>query len=103
MHPSDDPLSDRQNAIVKIVFLDTAGREFAQAERNFLRADATPNRWMFGQIAALAPPGTVALRFQLLLNARGEKTGTILVDDAKLQIISSDGRSGSAEMQRKPI
>ena len=86
MQPSDDPLVSRQNAIVKIVFLDAAGREFATAERHFLRFDSAREGWVRGQIAAVAPPGTVAVRFQILLNARGEKSGSLLVDDACLSI-----------------
>lgn len=86
MQPSDDPLVLRQNAIVKIVFLDAACREFARAERHFLRFDGVRGAWVRGQIAAVAPPGTVAVRFQILLNARGEKSGNLLVDDATLSI-----------------
>ena len=90
MQPAEDPLAERQNAIVKIVFLDTAGHEFARAERHFLRADAPKNQWVHGQIAAEAPPGTVALRFQVLLNARGQKSGAILVDDARLSLAPAE-------------
>jgi hypothetical protein len=86
MQPAEDPLAERQNAIVKITFLDTAGREFASAERHFLRADSPKDLWVHGQIAAVAPPGTVAVRFQVLLNARGQRTGVILVDDARLSL-----------------
>ena len=95
MQPFQDPLTARQNAIVKIMFLDAAGREFASAERHFLRAEAPKNRWVRGQIAALAPAGTVALRFQVLLNARGQKSGTLLVDDAILSIAKRQGPDAS--------
>lgn len=91
MQPSQDPLTARQNAIVKIMFLDAAGREFASAERHFLRAEAPKYRWVRGQIAALAPPGTMALRFQVLLNARGQKSGSLLVNDAVLSITKPQG------------
>ena len=91
MQPSQDPLTARQNAIVKIMFLDAAGREFAGAERHFLRAEAPKNHWVRGQIAALAPPGTMALRFQVLLNARGQKSGSLLVNDAVLSIAKPKG------------
>lgn len=86
MQPAEDPLVERQNAIVKITFLDTAGHEFASAERRFLPAEAPANHWVQAQIAAEAPPGTVALRFQVLLNARGQKSGAILVGDASLSV-----------------
>jgi hypothetical protein len=91
MQPSQDPLTARQNAIVKIMFLDAAGREFARAERHFLRAETPKNRWVRGQIAALAPPGTAALRFQVLLNARGQKSGSLLVNDAVLSVAKPQG------------
>ena len=63
-----------------------AWREFAQAERHFLRAGAPRNQWIRGQIAAIAPPGTVAVQFQVLFNARGLKTGTLLFTDAALLV-----------------
>ena len=75
MQPSQDPLTARQNAIVKIMFLDAAGREFASAERHFLRAEAPKNRWVRGQIAALAPPGTVALRIPGPVERPGTEVG----------------------------
>lgn len=86
MQPAEDPLVERQNAIVKITFLDTAGHEFASAERRFLPAEAPKSHWVRAQIAAEAPPGTFALRFQVLLNARGQKSGALLVDDASLSV-----------------
>ena len=98
MQPSQDPLTARQNAIVKIMFLDAAGREFASAERHFLRAEAPKYRWVRGQIAALAPPGTMALRFQVLLNARGQKSGSLLVNDAVLSITKPQ-EPGASEMK----
>ncbi len=84
LQPADDPLSGLQNAIVKMVFLDADGREFAGAERHFLRASAPRGQWIRGQIAALAPPGTTRVTFQALLNARGLKTGSVCFTEAAL-------------------
>jgi hypothetical protein len=39
-----------------------------------------------GRLAAKAPAGTAAVRFQVLLAAAGLETGSIVVDDAKLVI-----------------
>jgi hypothetical protein len=84
--PHDDPLVDPQRAIVKLAFLDAAGRQFASAERHFLRGSGVSDRFVAGKLAAEAPPGTVAVRFQVLLTAAGRTTGSIVIDDAKLVI-----------------
>ena len=89
LQPGDDPLNGSQNAIVKLVFLDASGGQFATAERHFLRATAPRDQWIRGQIAARAPPGTVAVQFQVLLNARGVRTGSVLFGDAGLFIVGS--------------
>lgn len=83
---SSDPLADRQCAIVKLVFVNEAGREFAKAERHCLRAGSPTDRFIETGIAAVAPPGTVAVRCQVLLNACGLPTGSIIVDDAALVV-----------------
>jgi hypothetical protein len=96
MQPAEEPLADRQNAIVKITFLDAAGREFASAERHFLRNNSPKDLWVRGRIAAVAPPGTVAVRFQVLLNARGQKSGAIRVDDASLSVTTTPAGMSTA-------
>jgi hypothetical protein len=88
---SSDPLTDRQCAIVKLVFVDQAGREFAKAERHFLRAGSQADRFIETGIAAVAPDGTVAVRHQVLINACGLPTGSIVADDAALVVVDSDG------------
>ena len=67
--------------------MDAAGREFAMAERHFLSASSPRDQWIRGQIAALAPPGTVRVRFQALLNARGLPSGALLLRAASLTIV----------------
>ena len=86
MRTHEDPLSDPQRAIVKLNFIDADGREFASAERHFLRARGPIDRFVEGKLAAEVPPGTVAVRFQALLTAAGLSTGSIVVDDAKMVI-----------------
>lgn len=86
MQPAADPLQGNQNAIVKVVFLDADGRQFAQAERHFLRATAPRDRWVRGQIAAIAPAGTARLQFQALLNARGLRSGSLLFHKPVLMV-----------------
>jgi hypothetical protein len=83
---SSDPLTGKQCAIVKLQFVDAAGRDFAYAERHFLRAGGPMDRFVEGRVAAFAPPGTVAVRCQVLVNAHGLPAGSLIADDAKLVI-----------------
>ena len=87
---ASDPLTDRQCAIVKIVFVDCDGREFAKAERHFLRDGSPVDRFVEAGIAAIAPAGTAAVRCQVLLNACGLPTGSIVADDAVLVVVDAD-------------
>jgi hypothetical protein len=82
----DDPLRGNQCAIVKLVFADAAGRAFAQAERYFLRSGSKAGEFVEAGIAVLAPAGTATVQYQVLLNACGMPTGSIVVDDAALLI-----------------
>lgn len=87
---ASDPLSGRQCAIVKLVFVDRAGREFARAERHFLREGSPVDQFMKVGIAAIAPPGTAGVRCQVLLNACGLPTGGIVVDDAAMVVVDAN-------------
>lgn len=82
----DDLLTGSQCAIVKLVFFDASGREFAHAERYFLRAGSRAGDFVEAWIAALAPAGAATIQCQVLLNACGEATGSIIVDDVSLLI-----------------
>lgn len=74
----DDPLQERQTAILKLVFIDERGREFAQASRHFLTpGSAQAGVWTSAQVATYAPAGTQRVEIQLLLNARGRPGGTV--------------------------
>lgn len=86
-HMADDPLSGQQRAIVKISFVDEKGVEFGQAERHFLKVGGPTGRFVEGRISAIAPPGTHAVNYTVLLNACGLATGSIAIDDAKLVIV----------------
>jgi hypothetical protein len=86
MPAPQDPLITPQRAIVKLWFVDTEGRDFASAERHFLYGKGDLNRFVEGTLAAEAPRGTVAVKFQALLNAASLPTGSIIVDDAKVVI-----------------
>jgi hypothetical protein len=82
----DDPLSDPQHTLVKFEFFDASGRLFTSAERQVLNHSCPLGEFVEGRLAAKAPAGTVAVRFQVLLSAAGLETGSIVVDDAKLVI-----------------
>jgi hypothetical protein len=84
--PSDDPLSRGQRPIVKIAFVDALGREFAGAERHFLKASGPDDRFAEGRIAAIAPEGTCGVNYTILLNACGLPGGSVVMDDARLVI-----------------
>ena len=86
--PTGDPLTGRQCAIVKIEFVDASRRMIGDAQRHFLRAGTPVGRYVPGMIAAEAPPGTVAVRALVLLNAFGGKTGSIIVERASLVVAS---------------
>ena len=86
-HMADDPLAGQQRAIVKIAFVDEKGVEFGQAERHFLKVGGPTGRFVEGRISAIAPPGTHAVNYTVLLNACGLTTGSIAIDDAKLVIV----------------
>ena len=74
----DDPVQERQTAILKLVFIDERGREFAQASRHFLTAGpAKAGIWTNAHVATYAPSGTQKVEVQLLLNARGRAGGTV--------------------------
>lgn len=74
----DDPVQERQTAILKLVFIDERGREFAQASRHFLSAGrGKAGIWTTAQVATYAPGGTQRIEVQLLLNARGRAGGAV--------------------------
>jgi ferric-dicitrate binding protein FerR (iron transport regulator) len=84
--PGDDRLSGRQHAVLKLAFIDAEGREFACATRRFLNAGSIPDRFEQATVAAKAPTGASGVQVQLILNATGLKSGSIIFDDASLMI-----------------
>jgi FecR protein len=84
---ANDPLQERQSAILKLVFLDEHGREFAQASRHFLFAGSGKSgQPLETQVVTVAPAGTQAVEIQLLLNARGRAGGTVRFSQPSLLI-----------------
>jgi hypothetical protein len=85
-HVAGDPLAGSQRAIVKIAFVDEKGLEFGRAERHFLKVGGPDDRFVEGRISAIAPPGTHAVNYTVLLNACGLPNGSLVFDDAKLVV-----------------
>lgn len=86
MQPGDDPLQPMQFAVLKLVFMGEGGRPFAYASRHFQFGGEPTGVFETAHVAAIAPLGTKGVSVELLLNARGEKSGSVIFDDAVLHI-----------------
>lgn len=86
MQPLDDPLRLHQFAVLKLVFVGKDGRHIGYASRHFQFAGEEPGASQRATITAIAPPGTRGFWFELLLNARGESKGSVIFDDAVLNV-----------------
>lgn len=79
----DDPMNARQHAVLKVAFLNAEGREFACSFRHFLHKQRGPERAL---LAVVAPPGTRAVQYQLLLATARMGHGSAVFDEAFLAI-----------------
>jgi hypothetical protein len=84
--PARDPLRARQVAMLKIVFVNGEGRDFAFAMRRFVNPKSEPDHFEQAQVAAFAPPGTRQVQIQLMLNSNLLDSGSVVFDDASLVI-----------------
>jgi ferric-dicitrate binding protein FerR (iron transport regulator) len=84
--PARDPLRARQVAMLKIVFVNGEGRDFAFAMRRFVNPKSEPDHFERAQVAAFAPPGTRQVQLQLMLNSNLLDSGSVIFDDASLVI-----------------
>lgn len=84
--PDGEALRPRQSAMLKIVFVNEQGRDFAFAMRRFLDTKSAPNRFGQAQVAAFAPAGTRQVQMQLMFQTHLSESGSILFDDAALII-----------------
>ncbi|MCX6854712.1 MAG: FecR domain-containing protein [Verrucomicrobia bacterium] len=82
--PAQDRLRDGQFAMLKVAFINDQGREFAFSRRHVLDGGHTGGRFEQVQLAALVPPGTRGVLFQLVLTSRGFDSGSVVFDDAAL-------------------
>lgn len=87
---SDDPLRPKQGALLKLVFLDEKGRDFAFAIRRFLDGRSAAGRFEQAQVAAFAPPGTREVQIQLMLRSERQDSGSVIFDDASLIIADAE-------------
>lgn len=86
MQSSDDPLHPMQHAVLKLVFKNHQKQDFAFAAKYFQFGGEQLDKFVQVEVAAIAPPGTTAVSFQLLMNSRNEKSGTVIFDDAVLRV-----------------
>lgn len=84
--PARDPLRARQVAMLKIVFVNEEGRDFAFAIRRFVNPGSESDHYEQAQVAAFAPPGTRQVQIQLMLNSNLLNAGSVIFDDASLVI-----------------
>jgi hypothetical protein len=91
--PAQDPLRPRQVAMLKIVFVNEEGRDFAFAMRRFLSPKSEPDRFEQAQLAAFAPPGTRQVQIQLMLNSNLLDSGSVVFDDASLVIADAPAKN----------
>jgi ferric-dicitrate binding protein FerR (iron transport regulator) len=87
LNPSDDPLSGKQCAIIKVVCRDAQDREFAHSECHFQTANHTRDHYVRAQTHIVVPPGTVTIELQALLNATGLATGSLYFDQPALHLV----------------
>jgi hypothetical protein len=85
-NPASDRLRPGQFAMLKIAFVNERGREFGFAKRQFLNAQSPPGQFEEIRLAAIAPPGTHAIQFQLVLSTNARKEGSVLFDDAEFVV-----------------
>lgn len=81
MSAPDDPIQGRQHAVLKVAFLNAEGREFACSFRHFLQTQRVPGRWERALLAVVAPRGTRAVQFQVLLSSARADRGSVLFDE----------------------
>ena len=86
MQPVDDPLRPQQFAVLKLIFVGKDGRQIAYASRHFQFAGEEPGASQRATITAIAPPGTKGINLELLLNAQGDENGSVIFDDAVLNV-----------------
>lgn len=91
--PARDPLRTRQVAMLKIVFVNDDGRDFAFAMRRFVNPKSEQDRFEQAQVAAFAPPGTRQVQIQLMLNSNLLDSGSVIFDDASLVIADAPSKS----------
>jgi len=84
--PLRDPLRARQVAMLKIVFVNDQGRDFAFAMHRFVNSKSEPDQFQEGQVVAFAPSGTRQVQLQLMLNSNLLDSGSVIFDDASLVI-----------------
>ena len=79
-------LRPKQTAVLKVVFVNAEGRDFAFAQRRFLDSRSVPGQFEKAEIAAFAPAGTRSVQLQLMFQTDVAPTGAVRFDDASLVV-----------------
>jgi ferric-dicitrate binding protein FerR (iron transport regulator) len=86
MQPADDPLQSLQFAVLKVNFINQHRKVFAYASKYFQFGGEEVDVFKTAEVAAIAPAGTKGVSLELLINARGQYSGTVIFDDAVLRV-----------------
>ena len=86
----NDPLKPRQSAMLKVVFKNEEGRDFAFALRRFLGPQSKPGVFESVRVGAFAPPGTRRVQVQLMLQSNLQESGSVVFDDVSLVIAAPE-------------
>ncbi|WP_009965562.1 FecR domain-containing protein [Verrucomicrobium spinosum] len=92
---TEDPLRAGQYAVLKLNFIDKYNKAFAYAAKAFLFSGETINADKSAQLAAIAPPGTKGVSFELLLGVQRDRSGTVAFDDAVLRVGEPPARNAA--------
>lgn len=87
---TNDPLKPRQSAMLKVVFKNEDGRDFAFALRRFLGPQSKPGAFESVRVGAFAPLGTRRVQVQLMLQSNLQESGSVIFDDVSLLIATPE-------------
>ncbi len=76
-----EPLKLRQSAMLKVVFKNAEGRDFAFALRRFLGPQSKLGVFEPVRVGAFAPSGTRRVQVQLMLQSGLQESGSVVFDN----------------------
>ena len=82
LQPSDNPILNNKNGILKLEWLGTN----SSAESWFINGDSPKDTWIEGVVTAEAPPGATGFRIVLM---KENSTGSLFFDDVEISIVDT--------------